>query len=204
MYVELTKKFQDSLSEKKKAEQISIGDRDRHRHHHQNHGHSNQPKKDLSHLPPKKESLLVTQMPAKPADNQTTQNSPVVAPPVTPSPTPVVVVEDKKVVTPPIAPNGSDKEKDRKIPDLRQLPGLRVMGKIDLTPRKKEVPPPTPPPGCPCTSSAPGSTWTPKPPALPRARRSRCCRTTSTGRTALSGRCYPTAASFGFCATPPR
>ncbi|MEN9609538.1 MAG: hypothetical protein RLZZ628_352 [Bacteroidota bacterium] len=146
MYAELTKKFQDSLSEKKKAEQISIGERDRHRHHHQNHGQHHQPKKDLSHLPPKKESLLVTQMPTKNAEvNPTTQNGTVVAPPVTPPPTPVFV-EEKKVVTPPIAPNGSDKERDRKIPDLRQLPGLRVMGKIDLTPRKKEVPPPTPPP----------------------------------------------------------
>jgi translation initiation factor IF-2 len=144
MYAELTKKFQDSLSEKKKAEQISIGERDRHRHHHQNHGHQNQPKKDLSHLPPKKESLLITQMPTKNAEvNPTNQNGTVVTPPVAPPPTPVFV-EEKKVVTPPIAPNGSDKERDRKIPDLRQLPGLRVMGKIDLTPRKKEVPPPAP------------------------------------------------------------
>jgi translation initiation factor IF-2 len=147
MYVELTKKFQDSLSEKKKAEQISIGERDRHRHHHQNNG-QHLPKKDLSHLPPKKESLLVTQMPTKNAEaNPTNQNGSVVAPPVAPIalPTPPVSVEEKKVAIPPVVPNGSDKEKDRKIPDLRQLPGLRVIGKIDLTPRKKEVPPPPPP-----------------------------------------------------------
>ena len=46
---------------------------------------------------------------------------------------------------------------------------------------------PTRPRGCRCTSSAPGSHWTPRPRRSPPAPPSRCCRTTSTASTAPCG-----------------
>ena len=56
---------------------------------------------------------------------------------------------------------------------------------------------------CPCTCSAGPPTWITRPRTSRHARRSRWCRSCSTGTTPSCGRSSPTAQCCGCCATPP-
>ena len=111
MYAELLKEFQKSIAIKEKADQLVIGTRP-------------QAKKEAAGVANKPEAPAVTE--ELPKDEPT---KPVSAPPP-PPPSPVEAKKEEPVA-PPAEPKEEKTEKEEKVP------GLKVLGKIDLDKSKK-------------------------------------------------------------------